>query len=76
MGRPKEAIGLLKYIVAIRETVLAGDHPDRLASQHELAGTYQANGHVQEAVQLLKHVVAIQGTVLVEDHPNRVASQQ
>ena len=43
----------------IREQTLAEDHPDRLASQHELAGVYQANGQVKEAVALLKEVVKI-----------------
>ena len=51
------------------------DHPSRLASQHELAGAYQANGQVKEAVKLLERVVAIRTEVLAEDHPSRLASQ-
>jgi hypothetical protein len=55
--------------------VLAEDHPDRLASQHNLASAYQDNGQVNDAVRLLEQVVAIEGRVLVEDHPDRLASQ-
>ncbi|KAL9004632.1 MAG: hypothetical protein Q9188_002558 [Gyalolechia gomerana] len=51
------------------------DHPDRLASQHELARAYQADGQVKEAVKLLEHVIATREKVLKEDHPNRLASQ-
>jgi hypothetical protein len=46
-------------VVEIRGTTLAPDHPSRLASQHALAGAYQANGQVQEAAVLLEQVVNI-----------------
>ncbi|KAK3940985.1 hypothetical protein QBC46DRAFT_432781 [Diplogelasinospora grovesii] len=51
------------------------NHPSRLASQHELAGAYEANGQVKEAVALHEQVVAIRKRVLAEDHPERLASQ-
>ncbi|KAK4119383.1 purine and uridine phosphorylase [Parathielavia appendiculata] len=54
----------------------ARNHPSRLASQHELAGAYRANGQVKEAVALLEQVVAIKAKTLAEDHPSRLASQQ
>ncbi|KAM3088918.1 hypothetical protein ACMFMG_000539 [Clarireedia jacksonii] len=75
IGKNKTAVALLEYIVKIRETTLAEDHPHRLASQHELAIAYQANGQVKEAVILLEQVVKIEETTLVEDHPSRLASQ-
>ncbi|KAI7765536.1 hypothetical protein LZL87_007287 [Fusarium oxysporum] len=74
-GRVGQAVEVLQHVVAVRETTLAEDHPDRLASQHELAGAYQANGQVKEAVKLLQHVVAVRETTLAEDHPDRLASQ-
>lgn len=58
-----------------RERILAEDHPNRLISQHTLAGAYQANGQVKEAVDLLQQVVAIRERTLIEDHPDRLASQ-
>ncbi|KAK7418712.1 hypothetical protein QQX98_003730 [Neonectria punicea] len=73
-GRIRESGEMLEEVVEIRETTLAGDHPDRLASQHVLAISYQANGRVKEAVKLLEHVVAV-GETLAEDHPDRLASQ-
>ena len=38
---------LLEHVVGIRETTLAEDHPDRLASQHALGSAY----HSQRAGQ-------------------------
>jgi len=73
-GQVKDAVQLLEHVVKIREQIQAEDHPDRLASQHELAGAYQANGQVEGAVQLLEHVVKIREQIQSEDHPNRPAS--
>ena len=50
---------LLEHIVKVRQQTLAETHPSRLASQHELAGAYQANGQIKEAVQLLEYVVKV-----------------
>jgi tetratricopeptide (TPR) repeat protein len=74
-GQVKKAVELLEQVVAVREKVLAEDHPNRLASQHELAGAYEADGQVKKAVELLEQVVAVQEKVLAEDHPDRLASQ-
>jgi Tetratricopeptide repeat len=65
-----EAVKLLKHVVKIKEKSLAEDHPSRLASQHELAGAYRANGQVGEAVKLLEYVVKIREKGLAEDHPD------
>ncbi|GAB7336817.1 hypothetical protein MBLNU13_g11325t2 [Cladosporium sp. NU13] len=74
-GQIKDAVRLLEQVVAIRERVLAEDHPNPLASQGVLASAYLANGQVKDAVRLLEHVVAIHKRVLAEDHPNRLVSQ-
>ncbi len=75
LGQAKYAVQLLEQLVRIRDTSLSEDHPDRLASQHELARAYQANGQIRQAVQLLEQVVRIRETTLNEDHPRRLASQ-
>ncbi|KAF5610782.1 hypothetical protein F25303_14521, partial [Fusarium sp. NRRL 25303] len=54
-GRVTEAVKLLEHVVKVQETILAENHPNRLASQHELAGVYEANGQIAEAVELLEH---------------------
>ncbi|KAL5362310.1 kinesin light chain [Aspergillus floccosus] len=54
---------------------LAQNNADRLASQHELAIAYEANGQVKGALQLLEHIVAIKSELLTEKHPNRLASE-
>ena len=75
LGRNKEAVTLLEQAVEIKGTILAETHPDRLTSQHELAGAYEANGQVEKAVPLLEQVVKIQGITLAEIDPDRLASQ-
>ncbi|KAL8721873.1 MAG: hypothetical protein Q9181_007615 [Wetmoreana brouardii] len=74
-GQSKKALSLLEQLVQIREQKLAEDHPQRLASQHQLAGAYRANGQVKEAVLLLEQVVQIREQKLAEDHPSRLVSQ-
>ncbi|KAL8364658.1 hypothetical protein RB595_003778 [Gaeumannomyces hyphopodioides] len=61
-------------VVAIHERTLSEEHPDRLASQYELARAYEADGQVAKAVGLLEHVVAVQGGTLSEEYPGRLAS--
>ncbi|XP_014550454.1 hypothetical protein COCVIDRAFT_115442, partial [Bipolaris victoriae FI3] len=48
LGHAKQAVGLLEHVVKVRETTLAEAHPDRLTSQHALAGAYRANGQTKE----------------------------
>ncbi|KAI3571423.1 hypothetical protein IWW34DRAFT_709803 [Fusarium oxysporum f. sp. albedinis] len=74
-GRVTEGVKLLEHVVAVKETTLAENHPDRLASQHTLAMAYEANGQIKEAVELLEYVVAIGQTTLAENQPDQLASQ-
>ncbi|EXL66951.1 hypothetical protein FOPG_16902 [Fusarium oxysporum f. sp. conglutinans race 2 54008] len=69
-GRVTEGVKLLEHVVAVKETTLAENHPDRLASQHTLAMAYEANGQIKKAVELLEHQ-----TILTENHPDRLVSQ-
>jgi Tetratricopeptide repeat len=69
-------VSLLVQVVKIQDQTLAEDHPSRLASQHALAGAYEANGQVKEAVLLLEQVVKIEEQTLAKDHPSRLASQE
>jgi hypothetical protein len=62
-------------VVKIEEQTLAEDHPDRLGSQHALAGAYHADGQVGKAVKLLEHIVAVRTKVLRDSHPSRLVSQ-
>jgi tetratricopeptide (TPR) repeat protein len=74
-GRATEAVQLLERVVAVEKMALAENHLSRLASEHALAGAYQANGQVTEAVRLLEHVVAVEKTILAENHLSRLASE-
>ncbi|KPM40541.1 hypothetical protein AK830_g6022 [Neonectria ditissima] len=73
-GRIEETVKVLGKVVEMREATLPEDHPNRLASQHELARAYHNNGQVREAIKLLQHIVAIKET-LPENHPSRLTSQ-
>ena len=75
LGRNKDTVALLEQVAKIKETTLPETHPSRLASQHALAGAYQANGQVVEAVPLLEQVVKIKRLKLPTSHPSRVVSE-
>lgn len=75
-GKVREAQELLERVVEIRERTLPPEHPNRLASQHDLASAYLANGRAREAPQLLERVVEIQERTLPPEHPDRLISQQ
>ncbi|KAL4781260.1 hypothetical protein BJX76DRAFT_360039, partial [Aspergillus varians] len=55
-GRAMEAVKCLEEHYNWRKTRFDEEHPYRLASQHALAGAYQANGQIPQAVELLDHV--------------------
>jgi Tfp pilus assembly protein PilF len=74
-GRRIEAVSTLEHVVKTRERILAEDHPDRLTSEHELAGAYLADGQTRKAVQMLEHVVEIRERISAEDHPHRLTSE-
>jgi hypothetical protein len=74
-GQVKEAVQLLEYVVRIREQIQAEDHPDQLASRHELARAYHANGEVDMAVMLMEHVVEVKQKSMRENHPSRHISE-
>ena len=64
---------MLEHVVKVRER-LAGDHPDRLKSEHELALCYRDNGQSNRAIELLEYVVDKEA-ILAEDDRSRLSSQ-
>ena len=74
-GRTKEAVTLFGDMCAWNEGQYDEEHPDRLASQHELVRAYQSNGQIKQAVELLEHVVAVRERTQDEEHPDRLVSQ-
>ena len=55
---------------------MAEEHPHQLASQHELARAYQANGQIKQAVEPLEHMIAAVLKASAEEHPNQLTSQR
>ncbi|KAH7231616.1 P-loop containing nucleoside triphosphate hydrolase protein [Fusarium redolens] len=75
-GRVRESMARLEGVLTYQETILAENHPDRLASQQDLARAYLANGQVKKAVGLLEHVLTIRKVIFAEDDLDRLLSQQ
>lgn len=73
-GKYGEAIDNFKEVVEGRSRAMDENHPDRLASQRELAIAYQRNGQIGQAMTLLKHIIKVEEK-LAEDHPKRLTSQ-
>ncbi|KFY32634.1 hypothetical protein V493_00017 [Pseudogymnoascus sp. VKM F-4281 (FW-2241)] len=74
-GDIRNALELQIQIVNLLESVLPIAHPDRLASQHQLADAYLKMGKVEKATELLEYVVKIREEALPINHPSRLASQ-
>jgi Tetratricopeptide repeat len=74
-GKAKEAGPVLEQLLRIREQSLAEDHPDRLASQHNLAVFYWESGSHETALDTMARVVEIHKQVLEEDQPSRQSSE-
>ncbi|KAK4139118.1 kinase subdomain-containing protein, partial [Dichotomopilus funicola] len=74
-GRIKEAVRCFEECWRWHSEQSMEEHPSRLASQHALAGAYQADGQIKKAVALLEQVVGVQERTLAEEHPLQLASQ-
>ena len=49
---------------------LGADHPDTLATMHNLANMYLGQGNYEEAEKLYRETLQIQQRVLGPDHPD------
>ncbi|KAH7111145.1 hypothetical protein B0J11DRAFT_417844, partial [Dendryphion nanum] len=73
-GRIREAVKWLEECCWLRGR-LDEEDLNRLASQHELAIAYEADGQVKKTVELMEHVVVMREKMHAEEHPDRLASQ-
>ena len=74
LGLPYEALTLNVAVDAL-EGLLGPDHPDTLASRHNLAYAYQSAGRLGEAVILYEKLFSDRTRVLGEDHPDTFTSR-
>ena len=72
---PAQAVEYGKPLLADRERLLGADHPDTLASRHNLAYAYQHAGRVAEAIPLHEQTVADSERLLGADHPETLGSR-
>lgn len=75
LADPARAISLFGQTLTDLERVLGGDHPDTLASRHNLAGAYQKAGDPGRAILLLKQTLSDRGRVLGAGHPDTLTSR-
>jgi len=72
---PGQVIRLGAPLAADCQRVLGVEHPDTLASRHNLAYAYQAAGRVGDAITLFEQVLADRERVLGVEHPDTLASR-
>lgn len=68
-GETEKALPLVAQVVKIFEQQLGKQHPDYVASLHNLAYLYDAQGNYKKALPLYQEVLAICVKVLGEKHP-------
>ena len=66
----REAEGLYKRALAIREKALGANHPDVGQTLNNLASVYRAQGKYSEAEGLYKRALAIREKALGANHPD------
>jgi Tetratricopeptide repeat len=66
---------LCEQNLAIRERLLSLDHPDTLASRHNLANAYWAAGRIGAAVTLHEQNLAGRERILGPDHADTLRSR-
>jgi tetratricopeptide (TPR) repeat protein len=69
-GRLSEAESLFRETLNANRRVRGPDHPETLATQHELARVYLEQGNLASAEQLFRQTLAIRNKVLPADDPN------
>jgi non-specific serine/threonine protein kinase/serine/threonine-protein kinase len=74
LGHLDQAQVVLEKSRQTREELLGADHPDTLASKHNLAVLYQERGCYEDAEQLFKQVVEGYRNKLGSDHSDTLAS--
>ena len=82
LGRTYRGLGLYDRAVslhtkarAVRETALGPDHPDTLASRHNLATAYQEAGRMSEAIALHEGTLKLRESKLGPDHDHTLKSR-
>jgi eukaryotic-like serine/threonine-protein kinase len=74
IGEYAPAIGHLQRALDLRERQLPPDHPDTLATLHNLAVAYRDAGKQPEAVRLFEQVRDTRAVNLGPDHPDTLAT--
>ena len=73
-GFAAEAIQLEEPLLQLRKGKLGPDHPNTIASMHNLAIRYSEAGRREEALKLSEEVVGLGKGKLGPDHPNTITS--
>jgi tetratricopeptide (TPR) repeat protein len=71
----QEAIMILNEAAHEAQDTLGADHPDTLATFHELALRIAETGHADEAVELFRRLLTGRERVLGADHPDTIRTR-
>ena len=74
LGMPQLALTLTDSVTQAKDT-LGPDHPDTLASRHNLAGAYHDAGKLDEAINLFEQSFKESARILGPHHPNTLTSR-
>ncbi|MET8148727.1 tetratricopeptide repeat protein [Actinoplanes sp. NPDC049668] len=74
-GQTNAAIAEFEKVLADTRRVLSEDHPDTLASRHNLAFAYKAAGRLREAIDEYEKMLADRRRVQGADHPDTLLAR-
>jgi tetratricopeptide repeat protein len=67
---------VFEAVLADRERVLGGSHPDTLITRHNLAFAYEAAGQLAKAIEYYQVALAGMERVLGAGHPHTVTARK
>jgi tetratricopeptide (TPR) repeat protein len=74
-GQRREAIKLIRRVLADRVRILGADHPDTIMTWQYLAGNIAASGDYAEAIRMYRELLPIQTRVLGADDPETLKTR-
>ncbi|XXG98067.1 hypothetical protein Hte_004385 [Hypoxylon texense] len=75
IGRTREAIRVLEYVLSAQKGTLAEEDHSWIISEHQLARAYLESKRIEDATKLLEHVVAVRKRRLTERDRDRLTSE-
>ncbi len=74
-GKYDEALRIYEGVVNVKERVLGVEHPDTLATRHNMASALNEQGKYDESLRIYEEVLDVEERVLGAEHPSTLTTR-